>query len=111
MPAKKSEYEPLEQVPFTGSDSPAVLPQPSPLAKRKREVEAQSESKRSAKRKKLKNRKKNDNEENMDVEASINTAIGRMDGRLLADYVAQRTKRFGNELSLVELEDRYLPGQ
>jgi hypothetical protein len=34
-----------------------------------------------------------------------------MDGRLLADYVAQRTKRFGGDLSLVELEDRHIPGE
>ncbi|KAL8985561.1 MAG: hypothetical protein Q9205_000763 [Flavoplaca limonia] len=39
----------------------------------------------------------------------INTAISKMDTRLLADYVAQRTKRFGDDLSVVELEDLYIP--
>ncbi|KAL8784564.1 MAG: hypothetical protein Q9213_003912 [Squamulea squamosa] len=39
----------------------------------------------------------------------INPAICRMDNRLLADYVAQRTKRFGDHLSLVELEDMHIP--
>ena len=41
----------------------------------------------------------------------INTAISKMDTRLLADYVAQRTKRFGDDLSVVELEDLYIPGK
>lgn len=100
----------IEQVSGRGRDLPSISPLPSPPTKRKREVEVQPESKRAAKRKKLKNRKKNEDDEDIDVEAGINTAIGRMDGRLLADYVAQRTKRFGNDLSLVELEDRYLPG-
>ncbi|KAL8914163.1 MAG: hypothetical protein Q9171_001158 [Xanthocarpia ochracea] len=39
----------------------------------------------------------------------INPDIGMMDNRLLADYVAQRTKRFGEDLSLVELEDMHIP--
>ncbi|KAL8972507.1 MAG: hypothetical protein Q9183_000518 [Haloplaca sp. 2 TL-2023] len=40
---------------------------------------------------------------------SIDDAIGKMDNRLLADYVAQRSKRFGQHLSLVELEDMHIP--
>ncbi|KAI4284135.1 MAG: hypothetical protein L6R38_001632 [Xanthoria sp. 2 TBL-2021] len=44
-----------------------------------------------------------------DTDSNINTAIGKMDNRLLADYVAQRTKRFGEDLSLVELEDMHVP--
>lgn len=47
----------------------------------------------------------------LDIELGLNTAIGRMDSQLLADYVAQRTKRFSGDLSLVELEDRYIPGR
>ncbi|KAL8772037.1 MAG: hypothetical protein Q9209_002703 [Squamulea sp. 1 TL-2023] len=43
------------------------------------------------------------------LEGDINPAIGRMDNRLLADYVAQRTKQFSDHLSLVELEDMYVP--
>lgn len=46
-----------------------------------------------------------------DTDSNINTAIGKMDNRLLADYVAQRTKRFGEDLSLVELEDMHVPGK
>ncbi|KAL8854885.1 MAG: hypothetical protein Q9221_000391 [Calogaya cf. arnoldii] len=44
-----------------------------------------------------------------DTDSEINTAISKMDNRLLADYVAQRTKRFGEDLSLVELEDMHVP--
>ncbi|KAL8994912.1 MAG: hypothetical protein Q9169_005248 [Polycauliona sp. 2 TL-2023] len=43
------------------------------------------------------------------TESNINTAIGQMDNRLMADYVAQRTKKFGEILSLVELEDMHIP--
>ena len=49
-------------------------------------------------------------QEHIDVVNGINMAIGGMDSQLLADYFAQSTKRFNSELSLVELEDRYLPG-
>ncbi|KAL8733614.1 MAG: hypothetical protein Q9166_002023 [cf. Caloplaca sp. 2 TL-2023] len=49
--------------------------------------------------------------EQLDIDSAkdINSAIGRMDSRLLADYVAQRTKRFGQDLSLVELEEMHVP--
>lgn len=45
------------------------------------------------------------------LDLGINTAISKMDTRLLADYVAQRTKRFGDELGVVELEDLLIPGK
>ena len=47
----------------------------------------------------------------LDLSSGINNAIARMDNRMLADHVAQQIKRFGRELSLVELEDRYIPGK
>lgn len=49
--------------------------------------------------------------ETRETDSNINTAIGKMDNHLLADYVAQRTKRFGEDLSLVELEDMHVPGK
>ena len=49
-------------------------------------------------------------DERLDLEHGLNLAIGKLDSRLQADYVAQRTKRFSSELSLVELEDRHIPG-
>ncbi|KAG0138482.1 U3-containing 90S pre-ribosomal complex subunit-domain containing protein [Tuber indicum] len=38
----------------------------------------------------------------------VNEDMARMDPKLLADYVAQRLKRFEKDLSSVELEDRYI---
>lgn len=49
-------------------------------------------------------------DESMELERGINTAISNMDSSLLADYVAQRTKRFAADLSAVELEDIRIPG-
>jgi protein CMS1 len=61
------------------------------------------------KRRKVK-KVKQDNDENLDLESGVNVAIGKLDNRLLADYVARRTKRFSPNLSLVELEDLHIPG-
>lgn len=44
-----------------------------------------------------------------DLDLGINTIFGRMDPDLLADYVAACTKRFGSDLSPIELNDLYLP--
>jgi protein CMS1 len=40
-----------------------------------------------------------------DMESGINTSFARMDNQLLADHLAQRTARFGTDLSAVELSD------
>ncbi|KAI4248429.1 MAG: hypothetical protein L6R40_000988 [Gallowayella cf. fulva] len=45
----------------------------------------------------------------VDAVEGINSAIGKMDSCLLADYIAQRTKKFGGDLSLVELGDMHIP--
>lgn len=52
-----------------------------------------------------------DQDLDLDLERGLNLAIGRMDRGLLADYIAQRTKRFQSELSTVELEDLHIPGK
>ncbi|RFU28134.1 hypothetical protein B7463_g8191, partial [Scytalidium lignicola] len=44
-------------------------------------------------------------------EGGINNAIAAMDNQLLADYVAQQTRRFEDQLSSVELEDKYIPAK
>jgi protein CMS1 len=79
------------------SDAPAT----SNAAKRKRETETDApvESKRAAKRKKSKKPK----------EKGVNHAIAHMDSNLMADHIAQRTKRFKPDLSLVEAEDLHVP--
>ena len=83
----------------------------SQITKRKRSTDDNSECPplRPAKRKKVKKAKRVE-DENLDLEHGLNLAIGKLDSRLQADYVAQRTKHFSSELSLVELEDRHIPG-
>ena len=76
-------------------------------SKRKRTPEGPQPSKRSQKRKRTKARH---TEEDIDVDSGINLALGRMNPDLLADYVAKRAKRFEGEITLVELENRRIPG-
>lgn len=46
----------------------------------------------------------------LDLDHSVNTIFAKMDPDLLADYVAAQTKRFGgDDLSVVELSDLYVP--
>ncbi|KAH8199757.1 hypothetical protein TruAng_006102 [Truncatella angustata] len=45
----------------------------------------------------------------LDTELGVNTGIALMDSQLLADHLAQRTTRFGTDLSSVELADLYIP--
>lgn len=103
--------------PLSPSTSPEPQTRPSG-SKRKREDgdedEAPAAQTKAAKRKKAKNAKKakqpKDIEEDaLDLEAGVNHAIAHMDSQLLADHVAQRTKRFHTELSDMELEDMHLP--
>ena len=46
----------------------------------------------------------------LDWEQRVDSRVGRMDSRLLADYTAQSVKRYAADLSLTELEDLYIPG-
>ncbi|EEH23546.2 hypothetical protein PABG_05757 [Paracoccidioides brasiliensis Pb03] len=41
----------------------------------------------------------------------VDESIGKMDGRLLADFFAQQAKRHNSELTTVELDDVYVPEQ
>lgn len=82
-------------------------PSPGTGGKRRRE----EDSKQSKRAKRRKNKKpKNIDDEDLNEEFGLNLAVARMDSQLLADYMAQRTKRFEPDLSMVELEDRYVPG-
>jgi protein CMS1 len=49
-------------------------------------------------------------EDDLDISMGINKSFAHMDSQLLADYVAQRTRKFESDLSSVELEDRYISG-
>ncbi|KAL2149892.1 hypothetical protein VTH82DRAFT_7568 [Thermothelomyces myriococcoides] len=60
-------------------------------------------------KKNKKHRKKvREDEADLDVEAGLNRAFERMDGQLLADHLAQKTRRFGTDLSPIELSDLYI---
>lgn len=89
----------IEQL--SDSDAPA---QPA-SNKRKRDADG----KKSAKRRKLK-KPKDVNDEALDTDLGVNHVIAHMDSRLMADHIAQRLRRFQPELSLVEVEERHIPG-
>ncbi|GIZ38084.1 hypothetical protein CKM354_000151000 [Cercospora kikuchii] len=90
--------------PISDSDSPA--PAKSKSNKRKRETEDDAEAKKAARKARRKAKKPQDiDDSTLDAEKGINTAIAQMDSRLMADHIAQRTKRFQPDLSLVEAED------
>jgi protein CMS1 len=77
--------------------------------KRKRIVDLEQPPKKSAK--KTKHKKIHSAEDDsLDIAAGINHAFSQMNNQLLADYIAQRTRKYESDLSSVELEDRYLPG-
>ncbi|KAJ5152967.1 Protein CMS1 [Penicillium canariense] len=67
-----------------------------------------------ANKKKRKKNKKNKNQSEQDVKTQdrkggVDESIGKMDGRLLADYFAQRAQKLDKELSAVELGDLSVP--
>lgn len=90
-----------------------ISPSPSPemtSTKRKREDDSKPTSKRAAKKQKQTKKPKDIDDEALDVEAGVNHAIAHMDSKLMADHVAQRTRRHQPDLSMVEIEDLYIPG-
>lgn len=94
------------------SESLVETPSPPGLAtSKKRKLEVLSESRRSIKKKKKPRKANEDQDETLNLEQGVNTSIAKFDNRLLADFVAQRTKRFDPGLTLVELEDRHIPGR
>lgn len=60
--------------------------------------------------KKKKKSKYNAEDESLDMELGLNTLIARLDSQLLADYLAQKTSRFGSDLSPVEIADLTISG-
>jgi protein CMS1 len=64
-----------------------------------------------AKKKRKKQKKQREDEGDLDVEIGVNRAFERMDGQLLADHIAQKTTRFGTDLSPIELADLYISGE
>jgi protein CMS1 len=60
--------------------------------------------------KKSKSKKNVVEEDELDIDKGINRAFSHMDNQLLADYIAQRTRKYESDLSSIELEDKYIPG-
>ena len=99
------------QEPFIERLSASPEPTSAPTShKRKRGAVEQSAGKATKKSKKSKKSKAAE-EDGLDVKNGINTAFSHMDNQLLADYVAQRTRKHQSELSTIELEDTYIPGK
>ena len=50
------------------------------------------------------------NKRNVKSAEVVDEAVGKMDSRLIADYMVQRTKRFSEQSSLDDFEDIRIPG-
>ncbi|KAF2724666.1 hypothetical protein K431DRAFT_281617 [Polychaeton citri CBS 116435] len=95
---------------FEGVSSSSETGAKSPVKRKRDGQDDRPESKRAAKRKRTK-RPADVEDDALDMSANVNHAIAHMDSQLVADHIAQRTKRFQSEASLVELEDIYIPGK
>lgn len=83
------------------------IPHLSPITsarKRKRNTASTSEQQL---RKKKHSTSENDE---IDLSMGINRIFAHMNNHLLADYVAQRTRKFEDDLSPVEWDDRHIAG-
>ena len=81
----------------------------SPPTKRKRD-QLDVPSEKSVRKIKRKRRKVTKEEDDVDVAHHINSPISKLDPQLLADLLAKQTKRFNPDLSLIELEEKRIPG-
>ena len=91
-------------------DQPNAHDKGSKKRKRDAEGKSQPEEKKSKTRRKLKKPKDVD-DSMLDVDRGVNLAIAHMDPQLMAEHVAQRTRRFEPDLTMVEAEERILPGE
>lgn len=91
-----------------GNMSVPPAPAPSAASKAKSKKRKAQDDSQPAAAKKQKASKYEEDESMLDLEAGVNTAFVRMDPQLLADHVARQTKRFGTDLSSVELSDLYI---
>jgi len=99
---KEPLFEKLSATPEPNSTDTA-----STSKKRKRGVVEQGAKKAA---KKIKSKKFTEEEDELDIGAGINRAFSHMDNQLLADHVAQRTRKYESDLSSIELEDKHIPG-
>lgn len=106
-PAAPDMQEPLIENP---NSSPQVEDVASRLKKRKRGGGPEAETAKTMGKNLPLKKARTDGHEDLGLENGINHVISDMDSELLADYVAQRTRKFETQLSHVELEDKYIPG-
>lgn len=102
-----SDNDNLQEPLFEGL-SPAPEPKSTSQGKRKRGAAAAATSALKPVQKSKKQKVMDD--EDLDLDLSINRAFSQMNSQLLADYVAQRTRKFESDLSSIELEDRFVSG-
>lgn len=89
---------------FTKQDKPNSAPTGAPAAP------ADVPNKKKHKKGKQGIKKSQQEENNQDRKNGIDESIGKMDGKLLADYFAQRAQKLDKELSAVELNDLSVSG-
>lgn len=101
-------------VPLIEDLSDAPEPHKTKTSKRKRVTGGDDdvEDKKVARRRKRTKKKPQDvHAEALDSALGVNLAIAHLDSRLMADHIAQRTRRFHPDLSLVEAEDMHISGR
>jgi hypothetical protein len=82
---------------------------PKSASKKRKRGDSEQVAKKAAKKTKSK-KAKSTAEDELDIDAGLNNAFSHMDSQLLADYMAQRTRKFESDLSSIELEDKFIPG-
>ena len=90
---RKREQDDEETAPEAAIPAPANAETPSRKRKKRKKAKQPVDDARDAERK-----------------DGIDESIGKMDGKLLADYLAQKAKRHNKDLTAVELDDIYVPG-
>lgn len=87
----------------------------APVKKRATEGEAPAKApadgEAPAKKRRRKAKPKFEDDSLIDLELGVNAAIAKLDSQLMADHLAQKTSRFGADLSSVELSDLSIPGK
>lgn len=106
MMSGSSESSPVHKQPPTAKFSTSL----STIKRKRDDHEGQVTAAEDLAKRNEAKRAKQDDDENLDLGSGVNLAIGKLDSRLLADYVARKTKRFSPNLSLVEHENLHIPG-
>ena len=100
----------MKQTDMLSPDTSQAVPASPPLKRKRIEANAStSAADKAPKRKKSKN-PCSIQDQGLDMENNVNTIVRDLSNQLTADYVAQKFRRHGSDLSLIELEEKYLPG-